>query len=542
VTDEQLLRLLESDPAGLTHIVAALPPQQRELALTFIKEMAHRHRIERARTDFRSFCRVTQPGYIDGQHLRLLTGKLNDVAEGRIKRLIVCLPPRHSKSRHSSELFPAYFLGRFPDQPIMTVSHTTDLATVFGRFVRDMIKSSEYQEIFPDTQIRGDQSAAADWSTTRNGKYYAAGVGSSLAGRGAKLLVVDDMVNEQTALQGQYRPEIFEKIYDWYLLARQRLMPGGSILIVNTRWAVNDPTGLIIERSKEDWEIINLPAVWPADETHPEERILWPEFWTREEIFAIRAEMPPLKWAATYQQAPEQGGGTIIDEDWIKRWTKSSPPPVEEIIITLDPAFSEKERADPSAVGVFGIFSMKPNQLNPSDPEASDKPKRFIIALDVYETWADFPDLKSQCVDLVRKWKPDAFLIEDKASGVPLFQELVSIGAPVSLFKVTRGKKGAPNDKIARVNSIAPIVRSGLLYFPEGFNWADKAVKQFVTFPQVANDDMTDVITMALVYFRNVGAIELDLDDALAQKDDENEDEDLHDSMAFSGYHSVVRR
>lgn len=394
----------------------------------------------------------------------------------------------NSKSRHSSELFPSYYLGRFPDQPVMTISHTTDLATNFGRFVRDMIKSPEYQEIFPGTQIRGDQSAAADWSTTANGKYYAAGVGSSLAGRGAGLLIVDDMVNEQTALQGQYRPEIFEKIYDWYLLARQRLMPNGKILIVNTRWAVNDPTGLIMERSKEDWEVINLPAVWPADEKHPEERILWPEFWTRDEIFAIRAEMPPLKWQATYQQAPELGGGTIIDREWIKWWKKESPPAVEEVIITLDPAFSEKDRADPSAFLVLGIFTMKPSFIDPT--EADDTPQRYAIALDGFETWEDFPDLKVTCVDLVKKWKPDAFLIEDKASGVPLFQELVAIGAPVSLFKVSRGKRGQSNDKIARVNSIAPMIRSGRLYFPEGYDWAEKIVKQLTTFPQVKNDDL----------------------------------------------------
>jgi predicted phage terminase large subunit-like protein len=547
-TLNSLLARLEANP----DLLSRLSPDKLKQALPYLRRAKTLAEQDAARNDFHAYCKYIQRGqYIDGTHLRLLTKKLDEVAKGKTKRLIVCMPPRHSKSRHSSELFPSYFLGHNPRSPIMTLSHTADLSKNFGRFVRDTLASPEYRELFPHVQLRGDITAAGEWETTMGAKYFAAGVGGAIAGRGAGLLIVDDMVNDQTALQGQTRPEVFERIYDWYLLARQRLMPGGAIVVVNTRWAPNDPTGLIMSRSREEWEIITLPAIWPRpvigedengqpiyDESVPE-RTLWPEFWKPEEIFALRAEMPPLKWEATYQQNPTAGGATVFLPHWLKEWPQEDPPKsIQEVVITIDPAFGEKERADPTGIMVSAIFSAKRGEIGGrSHDDQDDRPKTNLIVLDAIESDAMFPDLKAQVYELNQKWKPDVILIEDKASGVSLFQEMRLMGLPVQLYQVKRGTKAAPNDKVSRANAVAPIVQNGLVWIPspDVRAWAKPLKDQLTNFPMVPNDDLTDCFVMALTYFRNFGALKL-------VEDYDEPDDEYDDEYRFGGYISARRR
>lgn len=353
---------------------------------------------------------------------------------------------------------------------------------------------------------------------------------------------VDDMVNDQTSLQGQTRPEVFESVYEWYLLARQRLMPGGSIVIVNTRWAPNDPTGLIMERSKEDWEVLTLPAIWPKkdpDDPDEKERILWKEFWKPQEIFALRDEMPPLKWEATYQQNPTAGGATIVQPDWIKEWPSPTPPKLTELIITIDGAFSEKERADPSGILIGGIFEASRGQPGGRPAtDAIDRPLNNAIVLDYLDTRQNFPDLKTTVYQLYQEYQPDVILIEDKATGVPLFQELSLLNLPVSLFKVARGTRAAPNDKIARYTSVSSVIEAGRFWVPHRDHcpWSEKFQTTLTNFPMVSNDEAVDCVTMLLTYFRNLGLLTLPREER-----DEDRDPDAQRPYRFGGYVSAVR-
>jgi len=885
----------------------ALPPERQLELLPLLEELAARGHRARAKDDFYYFCQSVYPGYVKGTHLKLLCEKLDAVARGEIKRLIIAMPPRHSKSQHSSIFFPAYFLGRQPNAQIITASHTADLAKGFGRKVRDLIDSTAYRDVFGSAiALRADVKAAGQWQTDQGGAYYAAGVDSALAGRGASLLCLDDLIDEQKAIEAQHRPEVFEKVYEWYLLARQRLMPGGAVVLCacveenqrvamadgswrpikdvrvndsviahgadrsatprrvsavipqkvddlieivsrscavkvnarhpflvvrgglktaartqvevnqahnwalewvradalqpgdtvvtlksiddsqrkiyrpyaydglqmsqehlwglgflfgdgwlvkssqrgvvglciaagvypelndravaavsgmlggvnftlrtkaryyraeaqaqarwlqgigfdgsahtkripewvyrlragakraflrgffaadgylrkaeteretyrvglcnrellddlrllartcgvkttkirmdsavgkppntcvarvftrysaefsfrenmielsdryrrqdiagnqkqhfrfedveivrpagrgmvydltvegdenfvaegfvthNTRWALNDPTGLILERSKEDWEILTLPALWEDGRT------LWPEFWKPEEILKLKEEMPPLRWSATYQQAPEQGGGTLIQPDWLQWWPHENPPKkIESIIVSLDPAFSDKDRADPSAFVVAGIFTAGPGELGgprPGDP--SDAPIANIIVLDAFETRENFPDLKQTCVDIYRQWRPEGFMIEAKASGVPLIQELKLIGLPVTAFDVNRGTKGNANDKISRVNRTLPIYQALRVWLPENRAWADHFATQLTRFPMVSHDDLVDAMTQILVYFRNTRLITTPTDDSIGDFSDS--DSEKPGLAGFGGYLSSV--
>lgn len=555
------------DIERLIAYMRTLPPNQRAIVSHQIKQLIERQHIHRARSDYYYYAQSVMPNFIHGNHIKLLAQKLDAVVRGEIKRLVVAMPPRHSKSQNVSKLFPAYYLGHHPDAQLMMVSHTSPLATDFGRAVRDIIISPEYHRIFGnDVSIRADAKAAGEWGTDQGGKLYAAGVGGNIAGRGASLLVIDDAVAEQEALHGITRPEVFEKVYEWYLLARQRLMPGGAIVLCATRWSLNDLTGLVLDRSQEEWEVLTLPAVWP------DERILWPEFWTPEEIFKMRDEMlsnNPQRWHATYQQEPQAAGGTLIEREWLQDWDYFDPPrDTHEVIITIDPAFTDNTKNDPSGISVCGLFTrtlrtqediaeaIDEGILADSDPDvdSGDPIKiRNMIVLDSFEAWHNFPDLKQLVYELNTRWRPSTILIENKASGISLVQELASIGLPVALYNVSRGRAGSSNDKIERLSSVLPLIRAGRMHIPTRVQgeWADKLRQQLCCFPQVTHDDLVDTITMALTYYRRLGGLTAPLDNASslmqnagvlnpASTIDPSEDE-VTERGVFRGYTNTLR-
>jgi predicted phage terminase large subunit-like protein len=535
------------DPTRLSDAdISRLPPHLQAKLLPLLQRRNEIAALERARSDFYAYCQHVEEKYVKGTHLELITSKLQAVAEGRIKRLVICMPPRHSKSRHGSELFPSYYLGHQPDHQVMLLSHTLGLAKKFGRSIRGYMTSPRYAHVFPETKIRKDQSAVGEWGTTKGAQFFAAGVGGAIAGRGANLLLLDDLVDEQTGLQGQTRPEVYNNIYDWYKLARQRLQPDGAIVVIGTRWAPNDPIGQILENSEEEWEIINLPAIWPKrdpDDEDEQERVLWPEYWSLQAMQTLRAEMPPHVWASLYQQDPTSGGSTIVEADWIQEWPTPNPPKLTELIITIDGAFSEKERADPSGILIGGIFEAKRGQPGGrADHDPVDRPQKNAIVIDYMNTRQNFPDLKTTVMGLYQEYKPDAILIEDKASGVPLFQDLSLLDLPVSLFKVSRGTKAAPNDKIARYTGVSAIIKAGRFWVPhrEHCSWSESFQSVLTKFPMVTHDEEVDCTTMFLTYFRNLG--ELTLPDEMREKEDNDPDAAANQGYKFGGYQMALRR
>jgi len=368
----------------------------------------------------------------------------------------------------------------------MQVSHNTELAVRFGSKVRNIIDSPEYKQIFGNVKLREDSKAKGRWETNQGGEYYAAGVGASITGRGADLLIIDDPHTEQDSMSDT----AMERAYDWYTSGpRQRLQPGGSILVVMTRWAEDDLTGRLLKAQAEPkadkWRQISFPAI--LDSGNP----VWPEYWELEELEKIKSSIPIRNWSAQYMQNPTSEEGAILKREWWQAW-KGHIPNLMHVIQSYDTAFSKKETADYSAITTWGIFF----------PEEGGSP--HMILLDAIKGKFDFPELKAVALAQNKYWEPETTIIEQKASGEPLTQEFRRMGIPVIPFVPSRG-----NDKYTRVNACAPVFESGQVWYPFGEKFADDVMDECAAFPHGANDDYVDSTTQAVLRYRQGNFIEL---------------------------------
>jgi len=456
-------------------------------------------RIEKCKESFIYFASHMWPGFISGKHHQIMASAFERVAKGQLKRLIINMPPRHTKSEFASYLLPAWFLGKYPEKKIIQTAHTAELAVGFGRKVRNLVSSEVYSGVF-DTKLSTDSKAAGRWNTDKGGDYFAIGVGGAVTGKGADLLIIDDPHSEQEAKQGN--PAVFDNVYEWYTSGpRQRLQPGGAIIIVMTRWSKRDLTGAILKNSEKDgvndWEIIEFPAILPSGSP------LWPGFWKKEELEAIKAEIPVAKWEAQYQQNPVSEGNAIIKRDQWSIWESDEAPQCEYIIQSWDTAFEKSNKADYSACTTWGVFQ-HPNKNGDLRPN--------IICLDAYKKRMEFPELKQKALEMYKEWEPDTLIVEKKAAGAPLIYELRQIGIPLSEYTPGKG-----SDKIARVNSISDLFASGVVWCPET-RWADELMEEIAAFPNGDNDDLVDSTSQALLRFRRGGFIPLDSDEPEEQR------------------------
>ena len=468
-----------------------LPPGEKREILILLDELADARVRAEANDDFLAFVKEVWPAFIEGNHHRVMADAFNRIASGELKRLIINMPPRHTKSEVASHLFPAWYLGKFPDRKVIQTAHTAELAVGFGRKVRNLVGSGEYSKIFPGVALSVDSKAAGRWNTNKEGDYFAIGVGGAVTGKGADILIVDDPHSEQEAAMND--PDVYNKTYEWYTSGpRQRLQPGGAICLVMTRWSTKDLTGSILKASIErggadEWEIIELPAILPSGKP------LWPGFWPLDQLESLRAELPVPKWSAQYQQDPTSEEGAIIKREWWKEWKEKKPPSCEFVIQSWDTAFLAKETADYSACTTWGVFYTE-------DGEAK------IVLLDALQERLEFPDLKVRAYEMYKEYDPDAFIVEAKAAGSPLIFELRRIGIPVAEYTPGRGK-----DKVARVNAVSDLFFSGHVYAPKT-RWAEEVIEQFAAFPYGDHDDLVDSSTQALMRFRQGGFISMHSD------------------------------
>jgi len=449
-------------------------------------------RVETCHDEFIPFVKSMWPEFIAGRHHYIIAEKLEQIARGEIKRLIINMPPRHTKSEFASYLFPAWMIGRKPSMKIIQATHTTELAVNFGRKVKNLLETEEYQEIFEDCELSVDSKASGRWDTKSGGMYYAVGVGSNLAGRGGDLIVIDDPHSEQTAMSASG----FENAWEWYTAGpRQRLQPGGAIVLVQTRWSEKDMTGNLIRQMTKDsiadqWEVVELPAILPSGEP------TWPEFWKREELEQVKASVPAYQWNAQYQQDPTAEELSILKREWWKKWDKDEVPNLQYVIQSYDTAFSKRETADYSAITTWGVFY----------PLEIGGPPNLIL-LDAQKGRWDFPELKEIALDQYKFWDPETVIIEAKASGMPLTQELQNMGIPVVNFTPSRG-----NDKLSRVHSISPLFEAGMIWAPEE-RWAEDVIEECAAFPNGTHDDLVDSLTQALMRYRQGNFVQIPTDD-----------------------------
>jgi predicted phage terminase large subunit-like protein len=482
--------------ADLPKILPLLPLHEQERLLAELEKLSELKKRKACQTSFMAFIKEMWPTFIGGRHHAKMADAFERVARGECKRLIINMPPRHTKSEFASYLLPAWFLGKFPHKKVIQCSHTAELAVGFGRKVRNLVDTEPYHNIFPDLQLSADSKAAGRWNTNKMGDYFAIGVNGAVTGKGADLLIIDDPHSEQEAALAEVNPDIYDKTYEWYTSGpRQRLQPGGAIVVVMTRWSKRDLTAQVLksaaQRGGDDWEVIEFPALLPSGNP------LWPEFWSLEELSALKEELPNSKWMAQYQQNPTGDQSAIVKREWWNIWEEDRPPSCDFILQCWDTAFEKTQRADYSAQTTWGVFY---------HPDNNGITQANIILLNAFRDRLEFPALKRTVLEEYKEWDPDSVIIEKKASGAPLIYELRSMGIPVQEFTPTRG-----NDKISRLNAVADIFASGRVGAPNT-RWAEEVIEEVASFPSSDHDDYTDTVSMALHRFRRGGYISTALD------------------------------
>ena len=400
-------------------ILHKLPLHEQERLLAELEKLAELKKRKLAQDKFLAFVKEVWPTFIAGRHHAKMADAFERVARGECKRLIINMPPRHTKSEFASYLLPAWFLGKFPHKKVIQCSHTAELAVGFGRKVRNLVDTDAYKGIFPDLALASDSKAAGRWNTNKQGDYFAIGIGGAVTGKGADVLIIDDPHSEQEAALAEVNPDIYDKTYEWYTSGpRQRLQPGGAIVIVMTRWSKRDLTGQILKDaaandSLGEWEVIEFPAILPSNNP------LWPEFWELEELLKVKRDVPNSKWMAQYQQNPVSESAAIVKREWWQEWPDEYPPQCDFILQSWDTAFEKTQRADFSACTTWGVFY---------HPDDSGQEQANIILLNAFRDRMEFPELKRVAIEEYKEWQPDSVIIEKKASGAPLIYEMRAMG------------------------------------------------------------------------------------------------------------------
>ena len=461
--------------------ISKLPADVRKTYKRYQVMHAEKKIQNKAKNDFLSFVKCVWPDFIEGAHHRHVAEKFNKIANGEITRLIVNMPPRHTKSEFASYLLPSWMVGRNPKLKIIQATHTGELAIRFGRKSKHLIDSEEYKKIFI-TKLQEDSKAAGRWETAQGGEYFAAGVGGAITGRGADLLIIDDPHSEQDAMSESK----LESAYEWYTSGpRQRLQPGAAIVLVMTRWSTKDLTSMLLKNQKEikadQWELVEFPAI--MEDGKP----MWPEYWSQQELEKVKATLPVAKWNAQWMQHPTSEEGAIIKREWWRKWKHDWIPKLQHVIQSYDTAFMKKETADYSAITTWCVFYL-----------SEDSPLNLIL-LDSIKGRYEFPELRRRALEQYKYWTPETVIIESKASGLPLTHELRQMDIPVVNFTPSKG-----NDKHVRVNSVAPLFESGIIWAPEQ-KFSEEVIEECAAFPYGDHDDLVDSTTQAIMRFRQGG-------------------------------------
>lgn len=476
---------------------------ERERAAELLREITRR---KRARESFADYLE-----YVDGRplpaHIRYIADRLQDVAEGRISRLMVSLPPGHGKSHTASQHFPAWYLSRFGKQQFISAAHTQGLSDSFGLKVRNIIKSDEHRRVFPDSGISSDKSAAAEWMTEAGGGYLATAVGASVTGRRGDILLGDDLLSgiEQAESESQRR-----KLWEWYNadLATRAKSGDTPIILIGTRWHLGDHFGKLDADEREGtgdkWVRVTLPAI--AGDKDPLGRkageALWPEQFPIDYLEKRKRSqgMSARMWASLYQQTPIVDEGGIIDRRWFKVWRQQEPPKLEFTVQSWDTALTSGKSSAFSACTTWGVF--KDDQGSPN-----------LILLSVWRGRKEYHEVRSMAQRMAANYldtnegvfkgtkslPPDMVLVEAKATGDQLIRDLRRAGVMATGFNPDR--KG---DKIARVRLIAPLLENGVVWVPgqpplyeDMRPWARDFVEQCGQFPASDSRDLVDTMTQA---------------------------------------------
>jgi len=442
------------------------------------KKPSHNEALGLARASLAAYAPLMFPKFELGWHHSRLIAKLEAVERGEIRRLMIFLPPRHGKSLLSTQIFPSWFLGRNPGKSVITATYAQDLADDFGRVVRGFVNDNLTKATFPELAVAEDSNSMRRLTTTAGGGYFAVGRGAAITGRGADLLLVDDPLKDADEARSE---NIRHSLHEWFgSVAYTRLQPQGAIVLIQTRWHHDDLAGwLLREHGDENWDVLSLPAIAEVDgDGRKEGEALWPRRFSAEALKGIRAAVGGSAWVSLYQQRPTAEEGAVFKREWWKRYTEL-PPKFIRIIASFDTAFKSGRTNDFSVGTVWGVTA------------------NGFYLLDRWAARCEFPELKRKVTALALEWHPHVILVEDKASGQSLIQELqASTRFPVLPVKVD-------SDKISRAHAVSPMVEAGKVFLPQSAPWLEDYLYSLSVFPVGAFDDDVDSTTQALNYMRN---------------------------------------
>lgn len=421
-----------------------------------------------ARKSLLAFTEYTNSAYIGAAHHRQICEKLEAVERGEIDRLMIFMPPRHGKSELASRRFPAWYLGRNPEKSIIAASYNSDLASDFGRTVRNIVKTPEFVNLFGPT-LADDSRAADRWNTVQGGAYVAAGVGTAITGRGANVLLIDDPLKDRQEADSE---TIRKSVWDWYTsTAYTRLMPGGAVVLIQTRWHEDDLAGRLLEemrRGGDKWEVLELKAL-------DDGKALWPEWYPVEALERIRAAIGPRDWSALYQQNPVPDEGTFFLKDWIRYYDE--PPPGLRVYGASDYAVTEGG-GDYTVHLVAGV--------NEHDD---------LYILDRWRAQTT-PDVWVEAfIGLLRQWQPVEWAEENG-------QILKAVGSLIDRRQIEekawcfRKAFASSADKPTRAQAIRGRMAAGKVYLPRNAPWVDEFIRELLSFPAGKNDDQVDTLSL----------------------------------------------
>jgi predicted phage terminase large subunit-like protein len=431
-----------------------------------------------------------QPGtpFLPNWHIELMAAKLRQCALGKIRRLIINIPPRYMKSLTTSVAFPAWLLGNDPTAEIIAISYAQELANKHSQDTRAVIESDWYKRIFPGTRLSSKKNSVTEFATTKRGFRLATSVGGTLTGRGGDFLIIDDPIKPDDAVSEAVR----NRTNEWFngvLYSRQNNKNTGCIIIVMHRLHEDDLVGHVLEQ--EEWDVLSLPAIAEVDQKFTVETpwgmktfkrseggILHPDFESAEALATMRKTIGEYNFAGQYQQAPAPLGGGMVKEEWLKRYKADSLPSFDQIILSCDTGSKATELSDYSAITIWGH----------RDP--------YMYLLHVFRAKLDYPSLRRTVIDLAASWKADVVLIEEKASGIQLVAELREMHV--------RGVKGyePKGDKVMRLHAQTGTIESGMVWVPESAPWLAEYLHELTTFPASKHDDMVDSTSQVLEWLK----------------------------------------
>jgi predicted phage terminase large subunit-like protein len=430
--------------------------------------LARGARLQHAHDDLVGFAQMMNPAWEPAAHLLRIAQRL-PTGRGAGKRLIVTVPPRHGKSQLCSVYLPAWFLGRDPAAQVISVSYGQDLATSFGRQVRNLIGSEPFAAIFPRAAIAADSRAVDEFRSSAGGTYIARGIGGGVTGYGGDLVIVDDPYRNRADADSELvRASVLEYFRSTLYT---RLMPGGSIILILTRWHHDDLVGRLLAESGEQWELERLPAIDPGSG-----EALWPEWWPLERLRSIEREIGSREWYAQYQGEPTPAIGDYFRTEWFRYY--DDPPANLSIYAAADFAYSESSGADYSAIGIFGV----------------DRDRRVFV-LDWWRGRGVISHTAEILARLVLAHRPQVIIRENDpgtSAALPVLRErLLARGAYRTFHAVS-----AAGDKPAKARAIQALFELGRVFFPRRADWRSDLERELAEFPAGRHDDQVDVLSL----------------------------------------------